>query len=113
MNSANGEAMPDVAYEDCPGEIPVSPQVGVPMERKMERADLLEIENLYLKAENVRMQIEKQQAEMIKSGQVLNGVKTELMAKQAELSKKYGVNLSAVYIAPDGTITPQAPPAKA
>lgn len=74
--------------------------------KKLSRQDKLEIENLYLKVENLKLQQERMTQELLQANVMRQGIQQEMATLQAELSAKYGVDMSQVKILPDGTVLP-------
>jgi hypothetical protein len=73
-------------------------------EKKLTEEERLSIENIYLKLQNGQLQV--QQLDAAKA-QVVDGMRLlqqEMEKKRAELSEKYGVDISRTTVKPDGTI---------
>ena len=97
--------MPEVLA--APGR-EISPPVAPPGQ-KIDEADRLAIENIFLRMQNSQLQLQNLEH---KKNEVVMGMKelqTMMEAKREELSKKYGVVIGPKSLAPDGTIiTPKA-----
>jgi len=93
------------------GSLPSSPApAGVPLATKLSRDDRLEIENLYLKVENLKLQQLQLQRDIVTSVELRQKLQGEMSSLQISLSKKYSVDLQNCDISHDGSITPKASP---
>lgn len=87
-----------------PSSIPERIEPKKPLQ--LSREEMLELENYFLKIENLRLQQERQQKEIVEAGTMAMRLQKELGEKRTELSKKYGVDLSRARIDAHGVITP-------
>lgn len=85
-----------------------APPPGVPLETKLSKEDRLEIENLYLKVENLKLQQLQLQRDITTSVEMRLKLQGEMSLLQLALSKKYGVDLQHCDVGADGSITPKA-----
>jgi hypothetical protein len=92
---ANGVAEPVITEKQFP--------------EKLERADVLTLENFFLKIQNLKLQADKLQADYQRCGQLMQEQQNELRGFRDSLSGKYGVDLAKCQIGPDGTITKGGP----
>ena len=74
--------------------------------KKLTNEERLEIENIYLQVENLRMQGERMQADLVRSVQMRQALQARMLEMQTALGVKYQVDMTKVQINPDGTILP-------
>jgi ABC-type phosphate transport system auxiliary subunit len=91
--AAVGVDAPEVKLSDVP--------------KKLTAEERLQIENIYLKVENMRLQTERLQSDVVQAVQLRQQYQGEMAALQTRLAEKYGVDMTKVKILPDGTILPQ------
>lgn len=73
--------------------------------KKLTLEERLEIENCFLKVQNIAMQTEKMYADIQRAVTMRQEEQNRMLALQARLGEKYQVDMSKAKIAPDGTIT--------
>ena len=102
----NGAAVnPDVSAEAVPEAVPIPAPTGP---KKLTVEERLEIENIYLKVENLVLQSERLRADIQKSVEMRTEQQNKMRELQARLSTKYGCDMTKVKILPDGTILESA-----
>jgi hypothetical protein len=74
--------------------------------KKLTNEERLEIENVYLQVENLRLQGERMQADLVRSVQMRQALQARMLELQTMLGVKYKVDMTKVQINPDGTILP-------
>lgn len=77
-----------------------------PPPQKLSKEDILQLENYFLKLENIKKGGELLQHNLRLAGEQMRSVQTELSRFRTELSSRYGVDLATVRLLPDGTILP-------
>jgi hypothetical protein len=81
-----------------------------PAKKKLSREDRLEIEVLAVKIQNMALQQQQMQRDIVESVRQRQAFQTELVAMQAKLGEKYGVDMTTVKIEPDGTLIEKTTP---
>lgn len=78
---------------------------------KLDRTEMLEMENLSLKTQNVALQEKQLQQDLIAANKMRQDLQAELGKRKDELAAKYKVDILSptVRILPDGTILDQSP----
>lgn len=76
------------------------------VKKKLTREEMLEIENLTLKVQNIALQEHRLQQDLIQANGTRRAFQEEVKKKRIELSTKYGIDLSGpgVMITPEGDI---------
>jgi hypothetical protein len=99
-NENNGASR---AVEETPAPTPTE-QASFPTQ--LSREDLLYLENLSLKTQNMALQEQRLQQDLIKSNEMRRTLQADLEKAHKEMSAKYGVDLMAqtTRILPDGKI---------
>jgi len=87
-----------------------APTPDVPLPTKLSKEDRLEIENLFLKVENLKLQQLQLQRDITTSVEMRQKLQGEMSLLQLALSKKYGVDLQYCDIGLDGSIVPKVRP---
>ena len=77
--------------------------------KKLEKQDILELKNFFLKIQNLKLQGDRLQEDTKKCHQMIGELQENLRKKRDELSEKYGVDLTKCQVAADGTIIPGIP----
>lgn len=98
-----------------PGGTPAPAAAAAPT--KLEEADRLAVENIYLRLQHLKGQVDlcdaqKMLLEMQKkdAGQQMLQLQEQMKKKRDELSVKYGTPIDATSVSADGTIRPKATP---
>ncbi len=78
--------------------------------QKMDRLDRLELENITAHMQNCNLQIQIIQGDLAKALARRNDLVEKMKLKRKEMQAKYGVDIAAVNVADDGTITPSQNP---
>jgi len=75
-------------------------------QKKITREEMLEIENLTLRTQNIALHEQRLQQDIIRANEERRSLQEQVRKKRDELSAKYGVDLTApgVVITPDGFI---------
>ncbi len=82
-----------------------------PEQKKLTREELLSVENLYLKLQNMQLQVQNIDHAKAALIEQMREIQKEMDDVRAGLSQKYGVDIGRHTVAPDGTIrTGQALP---
>ena len=82
-----------------------------PPGKQLEEAERLKIENLYLKLQNCQLQVQNLDNSKALMILQMKELQAEMEKTRAELSAKYGTDISRTTVKADGTIV--SPPAKA
>lgn len=91
----NGNAVPQLVTEaPAPEDIP----------KKLTPEERLQVENLYLKVENLVLQQQRMQEDVQRSVKMRLEFQQQMTDLQNQLAEKYGCDMSKVKILPDGTI---------
>jgi hypothetical protein len=75
-------------------------------EPRLTMEEKLTLENLALKAENLRLQQERIKQDFVSATRMLLELRKEAEDYQSSLNRKYGVTLAKCKIQPDGSIVP-------
>lgn len=78
---------------------------------KLEEADRLGVENIYLRLTNLKLQIDLLDSQKKEAGMQMLRLQDEMRKKQVELSAKYGMSIEPTTVNPDGTLKPRVPAA--
>jgi hypothetical protein len=75
-------------------------------QKKLTREELLEIENLALRTQNIALQEQRLQQDLVQANAQRHALQAQVTKRRSELSAKYSVDLSApgVVITPQGVI---------
>lgn len=70
------------------------------------KEDRVELENFQLRLQNVQLQMQIMQADLAKALGERDRLVVSMRNKRDEILKKYGIDIAAVKINDDGTVTP-------
>lgn len=104
---ATAEKLETPEQERDPAAVDSPPPPVVPP--RLTREERLELENLALKVENIRLQQERLRQDFVTSTRMLRELQKEAQDYQFGLGKKYGVDLAHSTIQSDGSIIPAKP----
>ena len=78
---------------------------------KLTEVEMLQIENLTVKVQNMALQEQRLQADLMKANELRRDLQTKLLGFTTALGSKYGVNISAptTEITADGTVIDRSP----
>lgn len=112
MDSTNGKSLSEQAAAEKlatqPGNIAEAVAPPAPPS-KLDEADRLAVENIYLKLQNLKLQIDLLDSQKKDAGMQMLKLQDDMRKKQAELSVKYGMSIEQTTVMPDGTLKPRAP----
>ena len=106
----NVEEKKNVAVAPPVAEKLLAPAI-TPPGKQLEEAERLKIENLYLKLQNCQLQVQNLDNSKALMILQMKELQAEMEKTRAELSAKYGTDISRTTVKADGTIV--SPPAKA
>ena len=74
---------------------------------KVDEADLLRVENVFLKAQNLESQIRMLDAQKLQLIEQLKGLQKDMLEKKKALGEKYNIDMDKVDIDPEGNVKPR------
>jgi hypothetical protein len=114
MDPANGKhALEQLAADKLAADQAALPGGAPAPATKLDEADRLAVENIYLKLQNLKLSIDLLDVQKKDAGMQMLKLQDDMRKKQAELSAKYGMPIEAATVSPDGTLRPRAQSAAA
>jgi hypothetical protein len=86
-----------------------APPAAPPPPTKLAEEDRLAVENIYLKLQNLKLNIDMLDMQKKDAGMQMLQLQDAMRKKQAELSVKYGMPIESTTVMPDGTLKPRVP----
>ena len=74
---------------------------------KVDETDLLRVENVFLKAQNLESQIRMLDAQKLQLIEQLKKLQQEMLDKKKALGEKYGIDMDKVDVDADGNVKPR------